>query len=256
MSDTTTSTTETTTTAPPPPADVVTMTKAELDALINGRVGQAVALAEKKRTTVPAETIKELDELRGFKAEQERKKLEEKGEYQKALDAQAKAIAEKYEPELAKHKDTIAKRDERLRREIVTNGLLSAAATGNAISPDEVVALLGPQVKLNDDFEPQVLDAQGNPRFAPDGQPMTPAQLVEEFLRTRPYFVKASGGKSAGAGGGPTTKGAGTPTAVSEKEKEVAELAELARRNTSDLGLLAKHARASKELAELKAKGV
>jgi hypothetical protein len=254
MSETTTSTTETTTTAPPP--DSVTMTKAELDALINGRVGQAVALAEKKRTTVPAETLKELDDLRAFRQEQERKKLEEKGEYQKALDAQAKAIAEKYEPELKQHKDTIAKRDERLRREIVTNGLLSAAASGNAISPDEVVALLGPQVKLNEEFEPQVLDAQGNPRFAPDGKPMTPAQLVDEFLRTRPYFVKASGGKSAGAGGGSTTKGEGVPTAVSEKEKEVAELAKEASRNTSNLGALARHARAVKELAELKAKGV
>jgi hypothetical protein len=240
----------------PPPPETVSMTKAELEALINGRVGQAVAQAEKKRTTVPAETLKELDELRTFRQEQERKKLEEKGEYQKALDAQKKALTEPYEAELAKHKETIAKRDERLRREIVTNGLLSAAATGNAISPDEVVALLGPQVKLNDEFEPQVLDAQGNPRFASDGKPMTPAQLVEEFLRTRPYFVKASGGKSAGAGGGSTVKGEGTPTAVSEKEKEVAALAEQARRNTSNMGLLAKHARAAKELKELQAKAV
>jgi hypothetical protein len=240
----------------PAPPETVTMTKAELEAFVTGRVGAAVSQAEKKRTTVPAETIKELDELRAFRAEQERKQLEAKGDYAKALEAQAKAIADKYEPELKQHKETIAKRDERLRREIVTNGLLSAAATGNAISPDEVVALLGPQVKLNDEFEPQVLDPQGNPRFAADGKPMTPAQLVEEFLKTRPYFVKGTGGKSAGAGGGSVAKGSDASSEVAAKEKEVADLADQASRNTSNLGLLAKHARAVKELAELKAKAV
>lgn len=242
--------------APPPAPETVSMTRAELDALINGRVGQAVAQTEKKYKgqAIPAEIQAELDAARTSKAEQERKELERKGEYQKALDAQAKALEDKYKPEAEKLRETISKRDERLRKEIVTNGLLSAAATGNAISPDEVVALLGSRVRLNDDFVPEVIDDAGNPRFGSDGQPMTPAQLVEEFLRARPYFVKASGGKAGGATGGATTKGSGDVGVIAEKEKEVAELADQAARNTSNLGLLVKHSRAVKELAELKSK--
>jgi hypothetical protein len=252
MSETTTTTEQTTTTQAE--ADVIKMTKAEYEAAVSARIGAALSQADKKRTTVPAETLKELDELRAFRQEQDRKKLEEKGEYQKALDAQAKALAEKYEPELKAKDEQIGKREGRLRKEVVTNRLLTAAADGNAINAAQVVALLEARVKLDDEFEPQIVDDAGNPRFASDGKAMTPTQLVEEFLRANPHFVKASGGKQGGAQGGATTKGAADVGVIAEKEKEVAALEEEARRNTGNLGLLVKHSRAVKELAELKSK--
>jgi hypothetical protein len=252
MSETTTTTEQTTTTQP----EVLKMTQAELDALVAGRVGQAVAQTEKKYKGQPIapEIQKELDDARAFKAELERKELERKGEYDKALAAQAKALEEKWKPELAARDEKIQKREARLHTEVVLNRIVTAAADGNAIAPTQVAALLKSYVKLNDDFEPQVVDDTGNPRFAPDGKPLTPTQLVEEFLRANPHFVKASGGKQGGAQGGATTKGAADVGVIAEKEKEVAALEEEARRNTGNLGLLVKHSRAVKELAELKSK--
>lgn len=240
--------------ADPPPADVVTMTRTEYEAAITARIGAAVAQATKKQAAIPDAVTKELEELRTAKAEQERKKLEDKGEYQKALDAQAKAIEEKWKPEIAGRDEKLSKFTGRLRREIVTNRLLSAAATGNAVNPDEVVSLLESRVRLTDEFEPEVVDDAGAPRFTSDGKPMTPAQLVEEFLRARPYFVKASGGKPGGAAGGPHAKGAADVTPITEKEAEVKALeAEYAR--TGSARVAAKQMTALRELKALKATG-
>jgi hypothetical protein len=247
MSETTETTTTTTETAP----EKISLTQAELDSLISGRVGQAIAQTEKKYKgqPIPPEIQKELDDARAFKAEQERKKHEEKGEYQKALDAQAKALREQYDPEIKARDEKIAKREERLRKEVVTNQLLSAASNGNAVNAEQVVALLASQVRLGEEFEPQVVDGAGNPRFVGD-KAMTPAQLVEDFLRNNPHFVKASG-KAGGSTGGAHKSGAGNDLSpIAAKEKEVADLAE--RVLSGSLDAVAKHNKAVQELKKLR----
>lgn len=252
MSETQTTTTEQTQTPNPNP-DVVSLTKAELEALINGRVGQAVAQTEKKYKgqPIPPEIQKELDDARAFKAELDRKELERKGEYAKALDAQAKAIADKYEPEIKARDEKIAKREERLRKEVVTNQLLAAASNGNAVNAEQVVALLSSQVRLSDEFEPQVVDGNGNPRFVGD-KPMTAAQLVEDFLRSNPHFVKANGQPGKASGGKHKADAGGDLTPLAAKEAEVAKYADEVQR-TGSPDAVAKHMRATRELKALKA---
>jgi hypothetical protein len=234
------------TTAP----EKLAMTQAELDALIAGRVGQALAQADKKRANVPAEAVRELEELRAEKAERARAELERKGEYQKALDAQREAIESKHAAERKTFEESSTKLTQRVHKEVVVNSLLGAAAAGNAVAPEQVVALLQSQVKLNDEFEPQVVDANGNPRFATDGKPMTPAQLVDDFLKGNPHFVKANA-KSGDSKGGQHSKGGGDVSPVQALEQQIEALA--AQVLTGSIDAVAKHNKAVQELKRIKA---
>jgi chromosome segregation ATPase len=243
---TTQQTTQQTTAAP----EKLAMTQAELDALIAGRVGQALAQADKKRANVPAEAVKELEELRAEKAERARQELERKGEYQKALDAQREAIESKHAAERKTFEEASTKLSQRVHKEVVVNSLLGAAAAGNAVAPEQVVALLQSQVKLNEEFEPQVIDANGNPRFAQDGKPMTPAQLVDDFLKGNPHFVKANA-RTGDAKGGQHSKGGGDVSPITALEAQIDELA--AKVLTGSIDAVAKHNKAVQELKKLKA---
>lgn len=249
MSEQTTQTTAQTTEPPKTyTADEVNALLADKEKGLNGRIAAAVDQALKKQ---PAKVPDDYETLKAFRLEVETKEAERKGEYQKALDAQAKALAEKYEPEIKARDEKIAKREERLRKEVVTNQLLAAAATGNAVNAEQVVALLAAQVRLSEEFEPQVVDGNGNPRFVGD-KPMSPAQLVDDFLKSNPHFVKAHGKGGRSEGGLNKSNAANDAAPIAAKEAEIAALAEQVQR-TGSIDAVAKHARAVKELKALKA---
>jgi hypothetical protein len=91
---------------------------------------------------------------------------------------------------------------------LVDGALLTAASRLNAVSPDQVSALLRSSVTLSEDNTVEVFDKNGTPRYNDSGNLLSVNELVAEFLTANPHFVKASAGGSgsSGAAGGSTSK--------------------------------------------------
>lgn len=209
----------------PPEPKTLTITEEEFENRINGRVAQALKKAEKERgQAMTDEERAELEQARKDRAEAERRKLEDKGKYQDALKQQEESINKKWEPEVKTRDEKIGAITKRLRGEIVTNKLLAAASAGNAYNAEQAVRLTEPYVTLDDDFEPIVVDDKGKQRFV-GANPMTPSQLMEEFLKANPHLVKApAGANGGGAAGGAHRSGAGDISEVQRLQAEVEEL--------------------------------
>jgi hypothetical protein len=229
----------------------LTITEEEFENRINGRVAQALKKAEKDRgQAMTDEERAELETARKEREENKRRSLEEKGKYQEALKQQEESIRKTFEPELKNRDEKIDTISKRLRGEIVTNKLLAAASAGNAYNAEQAVRLTEPYVTLDDDFEPIVVDDKGKQRFV-GANPMTPSQLMEEFLKANPHLVKAPvGANGGGAGGGAHLSGAGN---LSEQQRLEAEVAELAKKykETRSPDVQTLHRKKSAELKKL-----
>lgn len=171
-----------------------TFTQSDVERLIEQRLMRERKKYEKKLEGVDIDEAKRLLEEKQA-AEIERQK--EKGEFEKVLQ------------QLAEKKDQqINALNSKLHETLVDGALLQAASRNNAVSPDQVVALLKNKVKLSDDGVVEVLDDSGSPRYTDDGTPMQVDALVSDFLTANPHFVRAtpSGTGSKGAAGGSTQK--------------------------------------------------
>lgn len=166
----------------------------ELDAIVEQRLMRERKKYEKKLEGVDLDEAKRLlDEKQ--QAEIERQK--EKGEFEKVL----QQLAEKKDNEISQYKTKL--------QEIQVDGaLINAASQNNAVSPDQVVALLKSKTRLGEDGSVEILDNDGSVRYNDSGTPMQVNDLVSEFLTANPHFVKASpsGTGSKGAAGGSTQK--------------------------------------------------
>lgn len=87
--------------------------------------------------------------------------------------------------------------------------LKSIAAELNAVSAEQVAALIGGHIKYDDDGNPTIINAEGTPRLNADSKAMGVKELVAEFLSANPHFVKASGTTGAGSVGAKSTGAAG-----------------------------------------------
>lgn len=116
-------------------------------------------------------------------------------------------------------KDTVQKKDsvistlEQELKNIKVNGaLLSSASTNKAVNPDQVVALLQSQVKLNDG-QVEIIDSNTSQvRYTETGDLMQVDDLVGEFLQANPHFVQA----------GP--RGSGTSNAIGNNAPSAVDL--------------------------------
>lgn len=178
--------------------------------------GAAKALEEERKAKKALEAklgkLKDVDpeeynRLKTEAEERDRKKAEEKGEFdkilaknkeqfQKDLDA-ANQKAEKYKGSLA---DTL-----------ITNEALAAVTAEKGI-PDLLLPVLKPRLKFveaeDESFRVEVLDAKGEPMVTKDG-PAKAIELVKE-LKASPVFGRAFDGTDTGGGGaGPGNNGGG-----------------------------------------------
>ena len=177
-----------------------TFTQSDVERLIEQRLMRERKKYEKKLEGIDVDEARKLLEEKQA-AEIERQK--EKGEFEKVLQ------------QLAEKKDQqINALNMKLHETLVDGALLQAASKNNAVSPDQVVALLKNKVKLADDGSVEVLDDTGSVRYTDDGTPMQVNTLVSDFLTANPHFVRASSGGtgSQGAAGGSTQK----PTSVAD----------------------------------------
>lgn len=235
--------------APNPPAPLKTYTQAEVDAMLQERLTGAI---RKATGETKAQLEAELNELRSKVTKYEQTEAEKKGDYTKALQAQEKSIRDEYAPKLKAHEETISGLTGKLRDRTVSQVLIAAAASGNAHAPKEVAALLDKFIALDDKFDATVVDLSGNPRFI-NGAPMSPEQLVAEYLQQHPHHVKATQQHPGGGAGGGAAKNGAEAGEIEQLEKVVKDLEDQYRK-TSNAGVLSKHRDAVNKLKALKAK--
>jgi hypothetical protein len=60
------------------------------------------------------------------------------------------------------------------------------------VNAEQVKALLGSNVRLNDVGEVEVVDSKGSVRYTDKGEPLAVEDLVREFLDSNPHFRTAN----------------------------------------------------------------
>ena len=174
--------------------EMKTFTQEELDRIVADRISREQRKFEKKLSGVD---INEARELLAQKEAAELERQKERGEFDSIL----KKTVEKKDMEIQSYKS-------KLQQTLVDGALLSAASANNAVSPDQVSALLKSRTRLSDDGTVEVLDANGTPRYNDKGDLLSVNEAVSEFLTVNPHFVRASSGGtgSQGNAGGSTQK--------------------------------------------------
>ena len=170
----------------------------EVNRIVAERVQREKAKFEKKYSNVDLDLYNELVEKQEAQRQQD---LEQRGEYEKLLKEQAEKFNSKinqYQTELHSIK--------------VDGTLLNEASANKAINPQQVVALLKSQVRLNEAGGVDVVDTNGQVRYDDNGNPLSPNNLVKTFLAENPHFV------SAGPTGSGTGQGVGKQAPVVDND--------------------------------------
>lgn len=117
---------------------------------------------------------------------------------------------EEWKKQLEKRDETLQEKDSTIDTLLHNQKLSSlqvAAANNGAINPDEVAKLIHDQVGFDpdNDYALYVQNESGGKRFNSEGDPLTVAEYVSEFLGERPHLVRSdfkAGGGSKGGGPG------------------------------------------------------
>lgn len=214
-------------------------TQADMDATIRTRLAEAEERWNKRQKPGPtAEELKELEDLRKGKIDRERLELESKGRYDAALKSK--------DDEFTRERESFKAREKRLNDRLVDRtvkaALVAAAAELGAHSPDAIASLLGMRVRLTEEFEPEVLEVDLKTPAFKAGKPLTPAELVAQYLDDNAWLRKPAGTGGSGSPGGKSTD------AEDAGEKEVpANIKQL----QADFDALDKKAKASSQPADL-----
>ena len=175
-----------------------TFTQDEVNQILEQRLARERKRFEKQTDGIDLEAAKRaLEEKQNAELEA----AKQRGEFEKVL----KTTVEKKD-------QTIQSLTQRLHQIQVEGSLLSAASSKNAVSPEQVSALLRSNIRLNDEGNVEVLDKAGAVRYNDKGELFSVNELMTEFLTANPHFVRATpgGAGSGGAAGGSTQK----PTSV------------------------------------------
>lgn len=142
----------------------------------------------------------DIEELKALKQQAEQLRHEEamkKGEFEKIL-----------QEKLSIKDAEIQRRDAIIREYKVDTPLLNAAAKFRSVNPEQVKALLKSSVRLNNDGEVEVLDANGQVKYTDKGHAYQVEDFVKEWLDTNPHFVQptpsTTNTKSNVSGGSPS----------------------------------------------------
>lgn len=153
---------------------------------VNELIGKRVAQVNKKYENV---NLEEYNALKSLREQVEEEKLIKKEDFNGVLKQQK----EKSEGEI-----------HRLRAELesikIDGALIDAASKSKSVAPDHVARLLRDQIKLDADGTVVVVDNAGKQRYTDSADPMTVANLVEEFLSSNTYF-RSSGPSGSGSSG-------------------------------------------------------
>ena len=145
----------------------------------------------------------------------------------------ARALAETRHAAALKERDDqlvtsgaeLAKRTARVREIMAAQIRLEASAAGaRDESLDELQALLGPRIGLDDALQPIVLDSAGKAALDKDGKPVTIEGLVTQYVADHPHHRAAAPGRGGRAPGGRSLHGPALTGIDAEKAAIQAEL--------------------------------
>jgi hypothetical protein len=149
------------------------------------------------------EEIAELVEAAELKAQTE---AERKGEWDK-LRAQ---MNDKHALDLKAKDETIGQMKKRLEAELIDAKAVAAIAAAKGV-PDLLLPHVQRHVKVDDDFNVQVVDAKGDPRVNGKGEPLSIADLIEEMKANEIFGRAFEGSGHSGSGTRPNSGGGGNP---------------------------------------------
>ena len=153
---------------------------------VNNLVGKRVAAVNKKYEGVD---IEEYNALKSLKEQVEEEKLIKKEDFNGVLKKQK----EKSDMEISRLRGELEKIK-------IDGALIDAASKAKSVAPDHVAQLLRSNIQLNEAGDVIVTDSEGKQRYTDNADPMSVAQLVEEFLSSNQYF-KSAGPSGAGSTG-------------------------------------------------------
>ena len=171
-------------------AKEMTFTQEQLDNIIKSRLDSE----QKKHQRM-------LDEMKA--------KEEEAFKEKQIQEAKSKQELEKLMQERIAQKDSeIVRYKNEIKKDRIDNSIMSVASQNNAVSPNQVVALVKDQIRLTDDNRVEILDNNSNVRYNPKGELLSIEEKVKEFLDANPHFRKGSlsGSGSQSAVEGKTVK--------------------------------------------------
>jgi hypothetical protein len=181
--------------------------QAKVTDLINQAVARANKAAEKKQADANAEWEKRFKALEEAKPKTPPEDDKEKSIPISKLAELKKEWESELRPELDKRDATIKSLlDSKRQAEII-----SEAAKLNVVDPALIAKLVSDQIAFDDDGATVIRGADGKERFGKAGL-MTVSEMLGDFLKDKPYFVKsqAQPGGGSGAprvpGGKPDTK--------------------------------------------------
>jgi hypothetical protein len=164
--------------------------------------------------------IQELIEAAEAKALTE---AEKKGEWDK-LKTQMNAA---HETALKAKDETIGAMRRRLEAELVDAKATAAIAAAKGV-PDLLLPHVQRHVKVDDDFNVQVVDAKGDPRVNGKGEPLSIADLIEEMKANEIYGRAFEGSGQSGSGMRPNSGGGGNPPGQVKRRSDLKTRAERA----------------------------
>jgi len=152
-------------------AETRTFSQEDVDRIVQNRLKQV----ERKFEGVD---IDEYQQLKTAKLEQEKASMLKREQFEELLQQQKS----EYDQEMS----TLRSQLEKVH---VDGALLSAAAKHQAVNPDHVANLLKSQVRLGENNQVEVLDAEGNVRYnTQTATPVSLDDLLGEFIQTNQYF--------------------------------------------------------------------
>lgn len=137
---------------------------------------------------------------------------EKKGEWDK-LKTQMNTA---HETALKAKDETIGAMRRRLEAELVDAKATAAIAAAKGV-PELLLPIVQRFVKVDDDFNVQVVDAKGDPRVNGKGEPLSISDLIVEMKATELYGRAFDGSGHTGSGTQPSNTGGGTPSNIKRR---------------------------------------
>jgi hypothetical protein len=155
-----------------------------------------------KRWESLGKSDEEIAELLKKAEDAELSEAERKGEWDK-LRAQ---MNEKHDAALRAKDETITAMRARLNAELVDAKAVAAIAAAKGV-PELLLPHVQRHVKVDDEFNVQVVDGKGDPRVGAKGEPLTIADLVAEMKASEVFGRAFEGSGQSGSGTQPNSAG-------------------------------------------------